>query len=467
MSWSCETRSIHSHETEDVRLGDLLLVGRIEEMTAARHTHTAAERWTHLERAHILSQPIILQHLRVHTMMFGLALRTRDAREAAGQLARLGRPGWVGLTGDDNDAPAYSLVTAFALVREVRQFFDGPIALSGAITDGNAILAAENRDFYSDPGISVTGTRSSTTPEESIRVSRCLSCHKAAGVRSTMSITSVSGRRRETRASLTHPYRSRRSRIPCTSTTISSTAKEWGEPVGVPGKMRNWLQTEHGVELKEADNFISSAQVQTKTEEVLGLKAQLQALERQQAAHRREIGALEAKQRELPLSEASEQGEIERELAELAQESAENEALRRIVVRAPQDGTVTALSAEPGQSVGAQAVLVGRATLFGVMAAGMALCAVAFLLLLLLTPTSGLALVILALLVAGVALLVAGGVEEVVHEQQVVREVGEREAGIALAELVVHDHRAHRHLAGRRPEWARNKPGCSALSCSS
>jgi uncharacterized protein YdiU (UPF0061 family) len=25
----------------------------------------------------------------------------------------------------------------------------------------------------------------------------------------------------------------------------------------------------------------------------------------------------------------------------------------------------------------------------------------------------------------------------------------------------------HEELAGRRPEWARNKPGCSALSCSS
>lgn len=111
------------------------------------------------------------------------------------------------------------------------------------------------------------------------------------------------------------------------------------------------------LESLKVDQFVSSAQVQTKTEEVLGLKAQLQSLERQQAAHRREIGTLEAKQRELPLNEASEQGEIERELAELAQESAENEALRRIVVRAPQDGTVTALSAEPGQSVGAQAVL--------------------------------------------------------------------------------------------------------------
>jgi len=34
-------------------------------------------------------------------------------------------------------------LSPFALVREVRRFFDGPIALSGAITDGNGILAAE------------------------------------------------------------------------------------------------------------------------------------------------------------------------------------------------------------------------------------------------------------------------------------------------------------------------------------
>lgn len=34
-------------------------------------------------------------------------------------------------------------LSPFALVREVRQFFDGPIALSGAITDGSGVLAAQ------------------------------------------------------------------------------------------------------------------------------------------------------------------------------------------------------------------------------------------------------------------------------------------------------------------------------------
>jgi nitronate monooxygenase len=34
-------------------------------------------------------------------------------------------------------------LSPFALLREVRRFFDGPIALSGAITDGDGVLAAE------------------------------------------------------------------------------------------------------------------------------------------------------------------------------------------------------------------------------------------------------------------------------------------------------------------------------------
>jgi nitronate monooxygenase len=35
------------------------------------------------------------------------------------------------------------MLSPFALVREVRRFFDGPVALSGAITDGAGVLAAE------------------------------------------------------------------------------------------------------------------------------------------------------------------------------------------------------------------------------------------------------------------------------------------------------------------------------------
>ena len=110
-------------------------------------------------------------------------------------------------------------------------------------------------------------------------------------------------------------------------------------------------QAQTRVESLRAENFISQAQVQAKSEEVLGVRAQIQSLMRQRAAKQREMGALEAQRRELPLRAQALQGEIERELATLAQASAENEARQRIVVRAPQDGVVTAVLAELGQAV--------------------------------------------------------------------------------------------------------------------
>ena len=104
-------------------------------------------------------------------------------------------------------------------------------------------------------------------------------------------------------------------------------------------------------------NFVSPVQVRNKAEEVLGVKAQLQALERQRATHLREIAALQAQRRELPLQTQAVQGEIDRDLATLAQQSAENEARGRVVVRAPQDGVLTGVLAEPGQSVTSAAAL--------------------------------------------------------------------------------------------------------------
>jgi membrane fusion protein len=99
------------------------------------------------------------------------------------------------------------------------------------------------------------------------------------------------------------------------------------------------------------DNFVSNAQVRAKAEDVLGVKAQLQGLERQRATRLREIAALQAQRIELPLRTQAAQGEIDRDLAALAQASAESEARQRIVVRAPQDGVVTGVLAAPGQNV--------------------------------------------------------------------------------------------------------------------
>ena len=105
------------------------------------------------------------------------------------------------------------------------------------------------------------------------------------------------------------------------------------------------------LESLRGENFVSAAQVQTKTEEILGLQAQMQSLIRQRAVHQREIGDLSARRREIPLQTQALQGVIERDMAELAQQNAENEARRRVVVRAPQDGVVSGVVAQPGQAV--------------------------------------------------------------------------------------------------------------------
>ena len=110
-------------------------------------------------------------------------------------------------------------------------------------------------------------------------------------------------------------------------------------------------QAQSRLESLRADNFISAAQVQAKAEELLGLRAQIQATERQRVAQQREIGTLEAQRRELPLRGQAQRGEIDRDLALLAQQTAEKESSQRLVVRASQDGVISAVLAEPGQSV--------------------------------------------------------------------------------------------------------------------
>ncbi|MCU1397164.1 MAG: hypothetical protein JWN62_273 [Acidimicrobiales bacterium] len=67
--------------------------------TAAFHRQDLSTAWTHLERAHILSQPTAGRHVRTHLAMLRFAIRTRRCSEIAGQLFRtaIAAPGtWSG-----------------------------------------------------------------------------------------------------------------------------------------------------------------------------------------------------------------------------------------------------------------------------------------------------------------------------------------------------------------------------------
>jgi hypothetical protein len=55
----------------------------------ARDRGDTIAEWAHLERAHILSQPMARSHLVTHLRMLGAAWRRRDGREIGGQLLRL------------------------------------------------------------------------------------------------------------------------------------------------------------------------------------------------------------------------------------------------------------------------------------------------------------------------------------------------------------------------------------------
>ena len=56
---------------------------------AARDRGDRTTEWRHLERAHILSQPMASPHVRTHLAMLGYGIRGRDRREIVGQLLRL------------------------------------------------------------------------------------------------------------------------------------------------------------------------------------------------------------------------------------------------------------------------------------------------------------------------------------------------------------------------------------------
>jgi len=80
----------------------------------ARTTGPREQAWLALEAAHVVGQRQLKPHLETHVLMLGLALRTRDWAEAAGQLFRLALVPLGHLTGRlPLGNPGRSTVSAF------------------------------------------------------------------------------------------------------------------------------------------------------------------------------------------------------------------------------------------------------------------------------------------------------------------------------------------------------------------
>jgi len=99
----CRAWEVHLQRGHDLKSNRTeLCESWAHERTAARAARRRADvegEWRHLERAHVLSQPMAAPHLRTHVAMLGYGLRHRNAREIVGQLVRLvvAAPGtWTG-----------------------------------------------------------------------------------------------------------------------------------------------------------------------------------------------------------------------------------------------------------------------------------------------------------------------------------------------------------------------------------
>jgi membrane fusion protein len=101
----------------------------------------------------------------------------------------------------------------------------------------------------------------------------------------------------------------------------------------------------------QAAHFISVAQLQDRLAELLDQQQRLGDLERAAASTARELASNQAELRDLVVQGERDQQATRRSIATIEQDLIENEARRRIWVRAPHGGIVAAIAAEPGHAV--------------------------------------------------------------------------------------------------------------------
>ncbi len=106
-----------------------------------------------------------------------------------------------------------------------------------------------------------------------------------------------------------------------------------------------------------AQNFVSPAQLLQHQADHLEQQARLQQLQRSATSISRELTNVQAELRQIPLRMQTQLGSIERSLAGIEQERAENDARQSVQIIAQQDGVITGLMVVAGAVVGAGAPL--------------------------------------------------------------------------------------------------------------
>jgi len=106
-----------------------------------------------------------------------------------------------------------------------------------------------------------------------------------------------------------------------------------------------------------AANFISPAQLQDRSAELLDQRQRLGDLARAKASASRELAAAQAELRDFSVQAERDREAAQRNISLVDQDLAETEARRETVLRAPQDGIVTGITARVGQAVNSGQVL--------------------------------------------------------------------------------------------------------------
>jgi membrane fusion protein len=101
----------------------------------------------------------------------------------------------------------------------------------------------------------------------------------------------------------------------------------------------------------QASHYISAAQAQDKQAEMLDQRQRLSDLFRTRTASQRDLDAADAELRDLKVQTGRDAAGLQRNISTVEQDLTDSEARRENLVRSPQSGVVTAITAEPGQTV--------------------------------------------------------------------------------------------------------------------